>query len=222
MVVNLIDRGQQILRKIDLYDENQLGAGQLTYTGSYEKMEELMAAINKVLENSPIEEEGKASSPLSVNRFHSNNNWGKRDFVLGDLFPLKSRYLVHFLLNFDFGNDFCLIDLGINWAPLFLSSGQLNPQYPLGEHNIGDKIKLSDLKILKTTMCTLDDAVELLKDFNLSDPKNLEVTDLTQGISNEQLEAINLPENKAVVTIKINGEDVILVNGTDILSADIE
>lgn len=218
IIVNLQDRGQQVLLGIELYDESILGAGQLTYNGRYKDISEVKSAIEKVLENSPIEEEGKAKSPLSVNRFNSNNAWGYREHNIVDPYPNRSRYLVHFVLNFDFGNDYCMIDLGINWAPFQLANGDLNSDYPLGERKFGDKINLEDLKILRVTLCTVDDAEILVKELGLKDPRNLEVVDVTKEITQDQLDALETEEDELLLTTKIAGEDYILVNKNKILS----
>lgn len=218
IIVNLQDRGQQIIRYIDLFTEDVLGAGQLTAKGRYYSLGDLKTGIEDVLKNSPIEKDGEATTPLSVNRFNSNNNWGKREQREGDLYPNKSRYLVHFVLDFDFGNDFCFIDLGINWAPFQLASGELNPDYPLGERNFGDKVAVSDLKILKTTMITLDDAEIILKELGLSDPRNEEIVDVTQEITDKQLEELEVEEDGRVLTASINGNEYVLTHQNKVLT----
>ena len=212
-VIKLQDRGQCVLTSIDLFDEGQLGAGQTIFRARYETLGEIKQAISDVLQNSPIDEDGQAKSPLSVNRFNSNNVHGLREYDIHDLYPNKSRWLVHFLLRFNFGQtDFCYIDLGLNWQPLKYFNGEYNPNYPLGDYTFGQVIKLEDLKILRVCMCTIDDAIELIKEFNLSDPKALEVIDPTAPISPEQIE--NIKSDDPLLVTLINGEDTILtING---------
>ena len=218
-IVNLIDRGQQIVQHVDLYSEFTMGAGQLACDGRFASVKEAKTTIDSILEHSPIEPEGKASSPLSVNRFASNYPWGKPEPEPGDPYPTKASHMVLFGLNFDFGNDFCYIDLGIKWPPYRLASGAVNPDYPLGKYKEGDKITTKDLKILRVTMCTLDDAEILVKDLELTDPRNLEIIDATRDISDEQLEALELEsEDEKVATAPINGQETILVKGNTILT----
>ena len=218
-IVTLKDRGQNVLTSIDLFDEGVLGAGQTIFRARYNTIEEVKDAISAVLTKSPIEEEGKATSVLSVNRFKTNNVHGLRNYYPGDLYPEKSRWLVHFLLRFNFGsNDFCYIDLGLNWAPFRLANGKLNPDYPLGNYKFGQIFNITDLKILRVCMCTVDDAVELIKDLGLTDPTALEIVDVTAGITPEQLD--NLETEGSVMAVNIHGEEQVLVKDNDILTAN--
>ena len=223
-VIALQDRGPSILTSIDLYDEGQLGAGQTIFRNRYESMDEVKQAITDVLAKSPIvepDEEGKTKIPiLSINRFKSNNVHGLRKYDLADPYPEKSRWLVHFLLRFNFGSsDFCYVDLGLNWAPLRYADGTFNPDYPLGEYTPGQTFKLEDLKILRVCMCTVDDAVKLVESFKLKDPKALEIIDPSAGISAEQLDALELSsEDARVLTMKVNGEERILTYKNQILT----
>lgn len=217
-IVNLKDRGQQIVQHVDVYSENTLGAGQLACDGRFNTVKEAKAKIDEILKNSPIQEEGKATSALSINRFSSNHPWGHLTPEFDDPYPRKSSHIVLFRLDFSFGNDFCNIDLGIKWAPYRLANGELNPDYPLGEYEIGHVFSTSDLKILRVTMCTVDDAEILVQDLGLTDPRNLEVLDFTQDLTDEQLEAIKLEEGDSIATTKINGEETILVANNRILT----
>lgn len=212
-VITLQDRGQCVLTSIDLFDEGQLGAGQTIFRGRYESMADVKQAISDVLTHSPVDKEGEAKSPLSVNRFNSNNVHGLKQYDIHDLYPNKSRWLVHFLLRFNFGqSDFCYIDLGLNWQPLKYANGMYNPNYPMGDYEFGHIFNITDMKILRVCMCTLDDAVELVKDFGLTDPKALEVIDATDRLTQEQIDA--LKSDDPLTTVCINGEEVILtING---------
>lgn len=210
-IVTLKDRGQQIVQHVDLYSETTLGAGQLACDGRFNTVKEAKAKIDEILQNSPIEAPGEAKCALSVNRFSTNMPYGVLTPEFGDPYPRKASHLVLFRLSFSFGQDFCHIDLGIKWAPYRLANGDLNPDYPLGDFEMGQVINTSDLKILRVVMCTIDDAEILLQDLGLSDPRNLEVIDATQDMTQEQLDAIQLPDGEAIATAKVNGEETILV-----------
>lgn len=224
-VIAFQDRGPTVLTSIDLWDEGQLGAGQTIYRARYESLTDVQAAITSVLtEGSPIQqaEEGQENTLpiLSVNRFQNTNVHGLRKYDLADPYPTKSRWLVHFLLRFNFGSsDFAYIDLGLNWEPLRYKDGSFNPNYPLGEgRNIGDTIELKDLKILRVCGITVDDALILVNSFGMTDPKNLEITDTTVEISDEQLEALVVPEDAYILTQTVNGQRRILTYKGQILT----
>lgn len=226
-VISLQDRGPIVLTSIDLWDEGQLGAGQLIFRNRYEKLEDVKTAIEGVLSNnSPIaqetevEKEKKSLPVLSLNRFESTNAHGLRKYDPADPYPTKSRWLVHFLLRFNFGStDFAYVDLGINWEPLRYMDGSFNPNYPLGaDREVGATIQLKDLKILRVCGITVDDAVKLVESFSLTDPKNLEIIDTTVEISEEQLEALKTPEDAYVLTVNVNGDQRVLTHKGRILT----
>lgn len=223
-VIAFQDRGPTVLTSIDLWDEGQLGAGQTIYRARYETLEAVKKAIEDVLTQSPIKqaEEGKENElpVLSLNRFESTNAHGLRKYDPADPYPTKSRWLVHFLLRFNFGStDFAYVDLGINWEPLRYKDGSFNPNYPLGEgRTVGQTIQLKDLKILRVCGITVDDAVKLVESFSLDDPKNLEIIDTTVEISEEQLEALKTPDDAYVLTVNVNGEQRVLTHKGRILT----
>lgn len=189
--VNLPDRGQVVIDYIDLYDEGQCGAGKLAYRGSYETLADVQAAIAEVLTKSPIEDPESATSVLSFGRFNSPDRHGLRENAPGDLYPFKSRWIVHFFLRFKFLEDFCYVELGIPWAPLKnYNTGGYYEKYPLGDYTMGQIFSVSDLSVVQLYNCTATDAYELLKEFNLTDPQGNDLTDPSLGVSPEQMEEL--------------------------------
>lgn len=177
--VNLKDRGQQVVKFVDLLDEGQHGAGELEFRGRYETLAELKSAITlDVLMDSPIEDPLlPPTSILSFRRFDTKNKWGKRYPIHPrDPYPFKARWLVHMLLCFHFRDDWCYVDIGVPWAPYFDEENsrfyqKLNPDYPLGKYNFGDKIPVEDLTILRVSCGTIDDAWELVSGIGMVKPE---------------------------------------------------
>lgn len=177
--VNLRDRGQQVVKFVDLLDEGQHGAGELEFRGRYETIEKLKGAINmEVLTGSPIEDPSKPpTNPLSFRRFDTKNKWGKRLPIHPlDPYPFKARWMLHMLLCFHFRDDWCYVDIGVKWAPFFDEEKSklfphINPKYPLGDHAFGDTFSMEDLTILRVSCGTINDAWDLVAGLGMTPPE---------------------------------------------------
>lgn len=130
--------------------------------------------------------------------------------------------MVHFLLRFNFGSsDFCYVDLGLNWQPLYYANGHMNPDYPLGPgREFGQIFSLSDMKILRVCMCTLPDAMKLVEDFGLVDPDANELVDPTDRVTNDQVDYMD--DDITVLSTERYGETRILTNKDMVLITEDE
>lgn len=169
VIIDFEDQGQRVLSYIDVIDESVYGAGNLYLRGRAYTLDEAKALIEKGLAvGSPVEM--PATNPLAVGRFNqlNRNRFYPDD---NDNFPRKAQFMLHIHLRVKFYDSFADIDLGIPWASLYINDGtMLNPDYPMGEHALGDTFSIADLKLLRCCWISTKDACSFLQSLGVTNP----------------------------------------------------
>lgn len=202
---DLPDRGIAIAQYVDLYDEGRFGAGQLAWRGRFDSSNIDTIAndvIFKLLIGEERDEYLPMSKELAVNRL--NDPFVRYAVLpeLGDEYPHKSQFMVHFRLRIKFNSDAAVIDFGKRWAKYRNNDGTLNDQYPLGKYTDQEQYKQideGDLEILNTCGISYNDAFAVLTSFMAGFGKNIdpELSDeaikesvIAGEISDKQLKAV--------------------------------
>lgn len=203
---DLQDRGVAIALYIDLYDEGQYGADQLSWRGRFNDISKLESALSDVMGlGNPIAEDN--SNNLCLNRFNSPfaRYWTEPE--LGNPYPRLAQYAVHYRLRVKFNGDVVTIDFGKRWPAYRPIEGVRHADWPIVnecELSLNDDFLTlpQNLEILHTCGISYTDAAIILNAIGLN-------IDINGPGNNEQDDAPLTEAEEAEIKESIKNDGVI-------------